>query len=193
MIGLLNFLCSDHCVLVVMHPQICSAFIMDSTMRSVKKEYTDLRDVMDEALYHFDNFGGHITRKNKKKGCGSMPCFKMNEQFPCLQQCVDTVMDAYYVIHHISEYVRVNDTLREMDVWQWGKGLEKTNAGDHRDELTRIQVKLADIINKDVVDDEFGMFYGGVDTPEEVTDRLRQQGCDTSFNTFQGVLPFLKK
>ena len=189
MIGLLNCLCSDHQVLIVMHPHICLAFIMDS-LRSLEKDYTLVRDVMDDALFHFHTHGGCIKKIKKRKG-SSLPGFRVNEKFPCLQQPAHSVMDSYYVIHHISEYVRAVDTLDlAKDVVKWGQQLEKKKGGDQEDELSRIQVKLADILNKDVIDEQ-GVFHGGEDTPEEVMDRLRQQGEDTSFNTYEGIRPFL--
>ena len=82
-------------------------------------------------------------------------------------------MDSYYIIHHISEYVRVVDTLNlGEDVLKWGQSLEKKKGGDQEDELELIQVKLANIINKDVIDEQ-GVFHGGEDTPEEVIAHMR--------------------
>jgi hypothetical protein len=45
--------------------------------------------------------------------------------------------------------------------------LKKKKDSDHRDKLLRIPVKLANIINKDVIDDK-DVFHSGVATPEEV-------------------------
>jgi hypothetical protein len=73
-----------------------------------------------------------------------------------------------------------------------GDRLEKKKHGDHKDELSCIQVKLANIINKEIIGDQ-GVFHGGVDNSEDVIGRLEQQGGDTSFNTYHGVLPFMKK
>jgi hypothetical protein len=141
--------------------------------RSLRENYTEVHAVMDEALFQFHTHGGHIAHMKERKGSG-LPSFKCNETFPCLQQALFTVMDTYFVIHHINEYIRSIDTLDlAKDVVKWGKQLEKKKDGDHRDELSHIQVKLANIINKDAIDDQ-GVFHGGVDSPGEVIARLEQ-------------------
>ena len=112
MIGLLNCLCSDQEVLIIMQPQICQAYILDST-RSKKKDYTLIREQMDEALFHFHTHGGNICRAHKKKR--GLPAFRVQETFPCVQQPDHDafgapIMDAYYVMYHISAFVRAGST-----------------------------------------------------------------------------------
>jgi hypothetical protein len=126
---------------------------MDSS-RSLKKDYTEVHTVMDEALFQFNTNGGHIRQMKKRKGRG-VPSFRSNETFPCLQQAPFTVINIYFIIHHISEYVRSIYTLDlAKDVVKWGEKMDKKKDGDHKDELSRIQVKLADINNKDIIKDK---------------------------------------
>src|SRR4051812_23460895 len=96
-------------------------------------------------------------------------------------------MDAYCIIHHMSEYIRRLDTfVLTCDVLQWATKLEKKNNGDCRDVITRLQLKLLDIINKVFIEGK-GAFHIGVASRHEVKARMEQHGDYRLFNTVGGI------
>ena len=100
----------------------------------------------------------------------------------CLQQSENSDADAYYVIHHMEEYIREGEQpKRQSNVMAWGKKMEETLQGDCQDEFRRLQGKFATIINKDIVD-HAGVFNDGSPTdPKEIQTRLKQQGLDADY------------
>lgn len=146
-------------------------------MRSEKKDYTSVKQLLDEALFEYNYKGGHTMEKYRKKNKLGLPRFGHNTDFCCMQQPKDSVTCGYYVIHHMERYVRARKTFTDhADITKWGKSLQQLS-GDCKDEFRRIQEKFASIINQDVVD-ATGIFNGGASTPEEREARLKGQAND---------------
>ena len=160
--------------------------IFDST-NNHPKDYTRLRQVLDEALLNFDTTGGNIEVKKHEKITGALR-FGYYIECPCLQQADGSEEDMHYVASHMMEFMRLNNTFkRGTDVTAWGSNLLKLKEDVLKKEFKCIQVSLARIINKDVYSPA-GVFHGGFDeTPAEVEDRLRKQGDKRSFNMLGSI------
>ena len=60
--GLFTSMRSDHWILVVIEPKECRATYLDS-MKRVKKDFTNLKKVLDAALFEYKHKGGIIVAK----------------------------------------------------------------------------------------------------------------------------------
>ena len=102
-------------------------------------------------------------------------------------------MDAFYVMHHMQEFIRDQQNLRmpsqksQSHVHTWGQDL--ANAPDERLRLEfyRIQQNLASIIIREVIPTD-GIFFGGIPNRAEVDDRLELQCDHRPFNKLGGIL-----
>jgi hypothetical protein len=143
-----------------------------------KKDYTHLKDVLDNALCGF-NFKGGAIRVSKCRSCKL--AFGHRTKFPYVKQPPNSMRDGYYVIHHMREFVRDQQQLAlPSHVARWGQDLAKSSDEDLILEFYRIQQSLAIIIYKDVARSD-GMFFGGNPGRSEISDRLELQG-DESMN-----------
>jgi hypothetical protein len=168
---------------------------MDSTKNKTKKDYTHIKKILDRALFTFGNSGSYIRCHKKKQG---IACFGHNTNFCCLQQPTTSEKDEFYVIHHMNEFKRDQQSLRmktgsDRHVIDWANNLASTKDDALRLEFYRIQHSLATIIMKDVVEKD-GMFYTGPQSRESVDTRLMWQGQDpTPFTKLGCVLPDIRK
>ena len=180
-LDLFNYVCREHCVLIVVTPRSAYTYFLDST-RKEKKDYKGIKKVLDEALYEYTTMEGVIRDGHKWFDKFKMIRFTHKSDFCFLQQPENSDADAYYVIHQMEEYLREGEQLKKQsDVMAWGKKMEETLLGDRKDEFRRLQVKFATIINKDVVD-HAGVFNGGSPSdPKEIQNRLKQQVLDADY------------
>ena len=158
-----------------------------------KKNYTNIKQVLNDALNCYCLKGISLIRENLE---GSRRVFGHKFEFPCMKQPANSMTEAFYAIHHIQEFVRdqLNLTLPcKLTRLQKDFANYSTDA-DVRREFYRIQQKLAQLICKDVLRSE-GLFYYGPSVPSNwaVEERLRQQGDNREFMTYQGFLPFPPK
>ncbi|KAK1651295.1 hypothetical protein QYE76_069100 [Lolium multiflorum] len=106
-----------YCTLIVVHPQHSHAVYLDSG-RDKKKDYTNIRALLNDALTGFANKAGPLKVERKSRG-GLVLTHTTN--FPCLRQSKqDNGMDAWYAILQMQEYIKYVDdmllpeSLREM-------------------------------------------------------------------------------
>ena len=91
----------------------------------------------------------------------NMVCFNHNTKFCSIQQPENSVMEGYYVLYHMWQFVRERDSLsNQFQVTKWAKELSQIPARGLTDMWARIQTELATVINMDV-NNEADMFYGG--------------------------------
>ncbi|KAK1644183.1 hypothetical protein QYE76_061988 [Lolium multiflorum] len=92
-----------YCTLIVVHPQHSHASI--STLgRDKKKDYTNIRALLNDALPGFANKAGPLKVERKSRG-GLVLTHTTN--FPCLRQSKqDNGMDAWYAILRMQDKVR---------------------------------------------------------------------------------------
>ena len=118
--------------------------------------------------------------------------FGHKSEFPCVKQPTDSMMEAFYAIHHMREFVRDQEQLQlTSSLAKWGQYLANITDRDLRQEIYRIQDKIAQLIHTDVLNKE-GMFYYGPRPPtkDDIKVCLDLQRDGRKFNTLEGVLLF---
>jgi hypothetical protein len=152
-----------------------------------KKDYTHLKDVLDNALCGFNFKGGAIRVPKHRSG---KLAFSHRTEFPCIKQPPNSMRDAYYIIHRMREFVLDQKQLTlPSHIDRWGQDLANSSDEDLRLEFYRIQQSLGTIICKDVARSD-GMFFGGNPDRSEISDRLELQGDEQPFNTIGGMRLF---
>ncbi|KAK1694605.1 hypothetical protein QYE76_011302 [Lolium multiflorum] len=97
-----------YCTLIVVHPQHSHAVYLDSG-RDKKKDYTNIRALLNDALTGFANKAGPLKVERKSRG-GLVLTHTTN--FPCLRQSnEDNGMDAWYAILQMQEYIKYADDM----------------------------------------------------------------------------------
>ncbi|KAK1648196.1 hypothetical protein QYE76_066001 [Lolium multiflorum] len=97
-----------YCTLIVVHPQHSHAVYLDSG-RDKKKDYTNIRALLNDALTGFANKAGPLKVERKSRG-GLVLTHTTN--FPCLRQSKqDNGMDAWYAILQMQEYIKYADDM----------------------------------------------------------------------------------
>ncbi|KAK1628682.1 hypothetical protein QYE76_002997 [Lolium multiflorum] len=92
----------------VVHPQHSHAVYLDSG-RDKKKDYTNIRSLLNDALTGFANKAGPLKVERKSRG-GLVLTHTTN--FPCLRQSKqDNGMDAWYAILQMQEYIKYADDM----------------------------------------------------------------------------------
>jgi hypothetical protein len=73
---------------------------LDSASNSgPRKDYSNIKDILDDALFTFNGMGGHIRKT--KRARGRSIAFAHKTEFWCVKQPTTSKMDGFYVIHHI--------------------------------------------------------------------------------------------
>ena len=117
--------------------------------RQSKKDYTNIKKVLDEALPGYARFGGTFSRAVRKYG---KHMFSHNTKFCCIKQPPGGQKDAYYALHHMRAIVRDHHHLLLPDnLKDWAASLSEIQDADIRKEFFRIQSEFADIIHQDVL------------------------------------------
>ncbi|KAK1697981.1 hypothetical protein QYE76_014678 [Lolium multiflorum] len=138
----MNFVEKDmYCTLIVVHPQHSHAVYLDSG-RDKKKDYTNIRALLNDALTGFANKAGPLKVERKSRG-GLVLTHTTN--FPCLRQSnEDNGMDAWYAILQMQEYIKYADdmllpeSLRERSgEFFYGYGLPPNDEIELRLEMSR--------------------------------------------------------
>ncbi|KAK1608672.1 hypothetical protein QYE76_032345 [Lolium multiflorum] len=178
-----------YCTLIVMHPQHSHAVYLDWG-RDKKKDYTNIRALLNDALTGFANKAGPLKVERKSRG-GLVLTHTTN--FPCLRQSKqDNGMDAWYAILQMQEYIKYADdmllpeSLRERFV-------NMADAPDReiRKNWGRIQQFICTVIVHDVNKRSGEFFYGyGLPPNDEIELRLEMSRDERPFNTLEGCRPF---
>ena len=155
-----------------------------------KKDYTDIKSVLDSAIFYYDVQGGEIKDKKKKDG---RPAFGHKTDFCCIQQLSDSLSDGFYVLHHMLECRRDHQDLRmspqssDAHILQWAKIVGDILDHRLRVEFYHIQHELAQIIMKEVVGKTRMFYEEGQMSREDVRTRLATQRLDLKPFTKLGV------
>ena len=124
--------------------------------RQSKKDYTNIKKVLDDVLPGYAKSGGTFTRVVRKYGKHT---FSQNTNFCCIKQPLGSQKDAYYALHHVRAIVRDHHHLLLPDnLKDWAASLSTVQDADLRQEFFRIQSEFADIIHQDVLHTS-GQFY----------------------------------
>ena len=179
-----------YCVIIIFHPYYSHALYLDSG-RDVRKDYTDVKSVLDKALSSFIAVVGVKNLKFDKKVKG---CHVSNHvtNFPCLKQSAyDNGVDAWFAILQMRAIVKYEqDLLLPTSLQKRFTRTRDTTDAQVRSEFRAIQLRLATILWRDVLQAD-GLFHSQmVPMKNEIESRL-ESGCDErTFNTLEGVRPF---
>ena len=124
--------------------------------RQSKKDYTNIKKVLDDALPGYAASGGTFKRPVRRYG---RHVFTHNTTFPCVKQPPGGQKDAYYTLHHMRAIVSGSHQLLLPDnLKDWAANLSAIQDADIRQEFFRIQSEFAEIIHQDVLRTS-GQFY----------------------------------
>ena len=117
-----------------------------------KKNYNRIRGVLDVALDGYAKAGGHFDKKGECKRIDGTTGFKHVIEFPCIKQPAGTIKEAFYALHHLKGLVRDADIMNAPpSLREWSTKIAgEINDSDLREDFHRIQVKLSQIIVKNV-------------------------------------------
>jgi hypothetical protein len=147
---------SNHWVLLVLRPQRCNCYLLDST-KSPGKDWSLLKDLLDDCLFDWNTTGGHTVEKNYKGSGKKMIAFRWNT-LSCMQQPPTSLTCGFYTCIHMEEFIRSAKMLNQHDkILKWGQEVQN-NQPEAGLVLEELQVKLAAIINKEVRFSS-GLFY----------------------------------
>ena len=182
----------EYCVLISVDLKWSMATYLDSGSGEKKKDYSRVRSVLDDALeaYALAN-GGPFKQNHEFFRDDGKRRFKHVFQFPCVKQPVGSSRDAFYVLHHLKGYVRDIRNLRlPSAVREWAENLARISDSDLREDFHAIQVKLADIISRDVFSGRGSLHQGRALLKSEIEERLEMQGDRRTWTTKDLHLPF---
>ncbi|XBI58828.1 hypothetical protein VPH35_040001 [Triticum aestivum] len=144
-----------HCTLILLSPKYSMATYFDPDHQS-KKDYTNIKKVLDDVLPGYARSGGTFSRPVCRYG---KHIFTHNTTFPCVKQSPGGQKDAYYALHHMRAIVRDhNHLLLPNNLKDWAARLSAIQDADIRQEFFRIQSEFAEIIHQDVLRTS-GQFY----------------------------------
>ena len=124
--------------------------------RQSKKDYTNIKKVLDDALVGYAKSRGTFRRPICRYG---KHVFTHVTTFPCVKQPPSSQKDAYYALHHMRAIVRDhNHLLLPNNLKDWAVILSAIQDVDIRQEFFRIQSEFAEIIHQDVLRTS-GQFY----------------------------------
>ena len=124
--------------------------------RQSKKDYTNIKKVLDDALPGYAKSGGTFMRQICRYG---KHVFTHVTTFPCVKQPPGSQKDAYYALHHMRAIVWDHHHLLLPDnLKDWAARLSAIQYADIRQEFFRIQSEFAKIIHQDVLRTS-GQFY----------------------------------
>ena len=175
--------------LIVLFPKESFAVYLDSGSNQKKKNYALIKAVLDDALNGYVLNEGLMDRPHLFLGKN---VFRHKMEFPCTKQAPGGEMEAWYLIQHMQEYVKDQQSLQFPSALdRWCKEIADWTDAQIRQNFSRIQQTIARIIWKDVLDRD-GVFFAGRAPPpnDEILDRVVMQGDHRPFNSLDGCLPF---
>ena len=179
----------QYCTLIVVSPPNSSTLFLDSGSNTCKKDYTNIKKVLDDALNMYYHRTGKLKREHIR---GGKRVFGHLTEFACSKQPENSPREAFYAIHHMRQYIRDERLLRmPSDIAKFAKDYANCSQEDLRREFNRIQWRLAGLVCDDVHSKD-GLFYNGpVKLPNtEIENRLDLQRDFRDFMTLEGVRPF---
>ena len=104
--------------------------------RQSKKDYTNIKKVLDDVLPGYATSGGTFKRLVRRY---SRHVFTHNTTFPCVKQPPGGQKDAYYALHHMWAIVRDhNHLLLPNNLKDWAASLSAIQDTDIRQEFFHI-------------------------------------------------------
>ena len=151
---------------------------LDPTRNYEKKDYTHIKNILDDALQGFSLRGGHLQiRKQRNRKTG----FSHKTNFCYIHVPKSSRNDGFYLLHLMMEFRRDHQklcmTTRSDDhIRKW---VESQGEADYklRDDFFRIQRDIATIIMKEVAEEK-GMFHHGPISRADVRTRIGMQRQD---------------
>ena len=142
--------------------------------RQSKKDYTNVKKVLDDDLPGYTKSGGTFTRAVRKYGKHTL---SHNMNFCCVKQPPGGQKDAYYALHHMRAIVRDhNHLLLPNSLKDWAARLSAIQDADLRQEFFRIQSDFADIIHQDVLHTSGQFYLRYQPSNNEIDGTLQMQG-----------------
>jgi hypothetical protein len=167
--------------------QHSSATYFDSGS-ATKKNYTNIKNILDDALTDYVKEGGTIKRPKMKFG---KHVFGHITVFPCLKQPTSSQKDGFYALHQMRSLVRdANDLTLPSHLRGWAENLAQINDSNIRAEFFSIQQDLATMIYEDVMT-KGRVFFAGYGLPpnKEIEDLVGLQGDARTFMTLAKGAP----
>ena len=116
--------------------------------RQSKKDYTNMKKVLDDALPGYAKSRGTFRRPICRY---AKHVFTHVTTFPCVKQPPGSQKDAYYALHHMRAIVRDhNHLMLPNNLKDSAACLSAIQDTDIRQEFFRIQLEFAEIIHQDV-------------------------------------------
>ena len=135
----------------------------------MKKDYSNVKRVLNDALTGYAAKGGTIVREKIVQG---MKVFIHKTDFPCAKQPSGSQKETYYALHHMRAYVRDQQILTMPDQLEdWAIKLARVEDDKIREEFYNIQQSLATIINTQVVHSS-GAFHCRVEVSNRNIDTI---------------------
>ena len=104
--------------------------------RQSKKDYTNIKKVLDDALPGYAKSGGTFRRPICRYG---KHVFTHVTTFPCVKQPPGSQKDSYYALHHMRAIVRDHNHLLLPNILEdWAASLAAIQDADLRQEFFRI-------------------------------------------------------
>ena len=134
--------------------------------------------------------GGHLEIRKQRK---SKPGFSHKTSFCGIHQPTTTKNDGFYLLHLMMEFRRDHQQLRmttksDDHIRKWAESLGEELDYKLRDDFFRIQMDIATIIMKEVLEEK-GMFHHGPISQADVRTRIGMQHVDlTPFNKLGFIL-----
>jgi len=176
--------------LIVLFPMDSYALYLDSGSQEKTKDYTDIKDVLDEALNNYYLNEGMMRRHVEKHG---KKIFVHTTEFAGIKQAPGSRTESWYLILLIREFIREKQRVQfPSAVEQWVKLKAAATDDAVRKEFLRIQMKLSEIIDKELTHCD-GVFYLNSPTKNEIERRLGHQADCRPFNTLNGSREFTLK
>ena len=118
----------------------------------MKRYYTRIKSVLDEALEGYARKGGHFEKNSQSVTKDNTHKFKHGTGFKCVKQLPGSNMDAFYALHHLKALVRDAELTKvPSSLQEWVKKTDDLTDADYRQEFHRIRLQLSTIIVEDVI------------------------------------------
>ncbi len=148
--------------------------------RQSKKDYTNIKKVLDDVLPGYAKSGGTFRRPICRYG---KHVFTHVTTFPCVKQPPGGQKDAYYALHHMRAIIRDSNHLRlPNNLKDWAARLSAIQDADIRQEMhVDFQSEFAEIIHQDVLRTS-GQFYLRSPLSNSEIDTMLQMQADNDRN-----------
>ena len=175
--------------LIMLYPRDAHAVYLDSGSNLKEKNYSLIKSVLNDAMDGYIRAEGFCDRI--KQGLGNKYVFRHRTEFPCPKQVPGGQMEAWYLIQHMVEIVKEQQSVQFMAVVdKWSRSIVEWSDAEFRQNFGRIQRKLCTIIYRDVVSTDGAFHWRCPPSNDELRECVLDQADERPFNSLQGALPF---